>query len=425
MAESEILLNIDAGRQELQKSVTNLPPLAEHVKNQYANSQNATERKAAFHQAKQYTVQALASVAYQVNAVAANLSQLMEMQSQQLISLDAQLRLPRQQMAMHTEQIGRRGIATLTTQRRNNRMKKITRFRPDQEEVAHPMRGINYNMLDSVGTGCGASIGPGGGAMQQPMSNLNAAATPASISQAKPNRPTSTIDDIYGTIAASPATRIPRIGMAPPSIPVTPQAPYASPMAPSAPSIPTTPSAPSTPARPASLGGLPPVPPPSAGIPSSAPPPPPPSGGKPNFAAPPPPGPPSGPPARPPSGLPPGPPPGPPTNAPPGPPPGPPGPPPSGLPPGPPPGPPVGLPPGPPPVAADENTPASRILVIARGVALFDYEATQPDELTFAENEVIDIVAKNDDGWYEGVIGERHGLFPGNYLEEFGDTSES
>lgn len=51
-------------------------------------------------------------------------------------------------------------------------------------------------------------------------------------------------------------------------------------------------------------------------------------------------------------------------------------------------------------------------------MALYEYVAQQSDELSFAEEEVISIVAKNDDGWYEGVIEQQHGLFPGNYVSE-------
>lgn len=45
---------------------------------------------------------------------------------------------------------------------------------------------------------------------------------------------------------------------------------------------------------------------------------------------------------------------------------------------------------------------------------MYDYEATREDELTFAEGEAIEIVNRNDDGWFEGIIGgTRRGLFPG------------
>jgi hypothetical protein len=47
---------------------------------------------------------------------------------------------------------------------------------------------------------------------------------------------------------------------------------------------------------------------------------------------------------------------------------------------------------------------------VSQAKALYDYAATRGDELTFSENEIIDIIAKNSDGWFEGVIGSRHGL---------------
>ena len=56
--------------------------------------------------------------------------------------------------------------------------------------------------------------------------------------------------------------------------------------------------------------------------------------------------------------------------------------------------------------------------LLCKATAVYDYAATQADELSFSENEIIGIIAKNGDGWFEGVIGDRHGLFPGNYCEE-------
>ena len=50
-------------------------------------------------------------------------------------------------------------------------------------------------------------------------------------------------------------------------------------------------------------------------------------------------------------------------------------------------------------------------------VAIYDYSADKEDELTFSENSVIYVIKKNDDGWWEGVLGGQTGLFPGNYVE--------
>ena len=50
-------------------------------------------------------------------------------------------------------------------------------------------------------------------------------------------------------------------------------------------------------------------------------------------------------------------------------------------------------------------------------VAIYDYQADKDDELTFIENQIIYVIKKNDDGWFEGVMEGVRGLFPGNYVE--------
>jgi len=45
---------------------------------------------------------------------------------------------------------------------------------------------------------------------------------------------------------------------------------------------------------------------------------------------------------------------------------------------------------------------------------IYAYEANRPDELSLNENEIVFILRKNDDGWFEGVSGGLTGLFPGN-----------
>lgn len=50
---------------------------------------------------------------------------------------------------------------------------------------------------------------------------------------------------------------------------------------------------------------------------------------------------------------------------------------------------------------------------------MYDYSGEQADELTFVEDDLIDVIKENDDGWYEGyLLDGRHGLFPGNYVED-------
>lgn len=52
-------------------------------------------------------------------------------------------------------------------------------------------------------------------------------------------------------------------------------------------------------------------------------------------------------------------------------------------------------------------------------ITVYEYAADKIDELTFGENQIIFVIKKNDDGWWEGVMNGNTGLFPGNYVEPF------
>lgn len=61
-------------------------------------------------------------------------------------------------------------------------------------------------------------------------------------------------------------------------------------------------------------------------------------------------------------------------------------------------------------------------------IALYDYEATCSEELTFEEGQVIKILKRSvcdvDDGWWEGEIEGKIGLFPSIVVEECGNDGE-
>ncbi|VDM52063.1 unnamed protein product [Angiostrongylus costaricensis] len=50
-------------------------------------------------------------------------------------------------------------------------------------------------------------------------------------------------------------------------------------------------------------------------------------------------------------------------------------------------------------------------------IALYDYDADKPDELSLRENCIVYVLRKNEDGWFEGVLDGVTGLFPGNYVQ--------
>lgn len=54
---------------------------------------------------------------------------------------------------------------------------------------------------------------------------------------------------------------------------------------------------------------------------------------------------------------------------------------------------------------------------VEKVIALYDYNASRSDELSFKENSIIYVIKKNDDGWYEGIMDGITGLFPGMCLK--------
>lgn len=50
--------------------------------------------------------------------------------------------------------------------------------------------------------------------------------------------------------------------------------------------------------------------------------------------------------------------------------------------------------------------------------ALFDYEGARDDELSFKQGDVIELVAKEDGGWWKGRLNGKEGLFPTNFVKE-------
>ncbi|XP_064390451.1 unconventional myosin-Ie-like [Halichondria panicea] len=50
--------------------------------------------------------------------------------------------------------------------------------------------------------------------------------------------------------------------------------------------------------------------------------------------------------------------------------------------------------------------------------AVFDYDATDTDELSFKEGDIIDIIKEDASGWWKGRVRGKEGLFPNNYIEK-------
>jgi hypothetical protein len=89
--------DLETALDAIRLSAVNLPPLADHVKRQYQDAVTDTKsRQAAFQQSKEYAVQALASVAYQVQQLSGHFAELLDLEFAAIDTLDRQLRYPKQ-----------------------------------------------------------------------------------------------------------------------------------------------------------------------------------------------------------------------------------------------------------------------------------------------------------------------------------------
>lgn len=90
LAELAALLSTELpeGRASLNDSHQNLQRVAEYCEENYYQSEN---KRAALEDTKSYTTQSLASVAYQINTLAYNFLQLLELQGSQLADMESQM----------------------------------------------------------------------------------------------------------------------------------------------------------------------------------------------------------------------------------------------------------------------------------------------------------------------------------------------
>uniref|UniRef100_A0A8C8DAD7 Abl interactor 1-like n=1 Tax=Oncorhynchus tshawytscha TaxID=74940 RepID=A0A8C8DAD7_ONCTS len=402
MAELQMLLEeeIPAGKRALVESYQNLSRVAEYCENNYVQAQ---DKRKALEETKAYTTQSLASVAYQINALANNVLQLLDIQASQLRRMESSINHISQTVDIHKEKVARREIGILTTNKNTSRTHKIIAPGNMERPVRYIRKPIDYTLLDDVGHGVkvrqhgnnqpargGGGGGGGGGTLSRTNPPTQKPPSPPMAGRGTLGRNTP-----YKTLEPVKPPTVPNDYMTSPARLGSQHSP----------------------ARTASLNQRPRTHSGSSGG----------SGGRENSGgssisvplAVPTPSPPSLGPGEPsdtspldyPDPLPP--------------------PPPEDIvmfeEPSPSP------PPPPPPVDyqgdeeaavvhyndpyADEDPHWAPKSYVEKVVAIYDYSKDKEDELSFMEGSIIYIIKKNDDGWYEGVCNGVTGLFPGNYVE--------
>uniref|UniRef100_A0A8C7W296 Abl interactor 1 n=1 Tax=Oncorhynchus mykiss TaxID=8022 RepID=A0A8C7W296_ONCMY len=390
MAELQMLLEeeIPAGKRALVESYQNLSRVAEYCENNYVQAQ---DKRKALEETKAYTTQSLASVAYQINALANNVLQLLDIQASQLRRMESSINHISQTVDIHKEKVARREIGILTTNKNTSRTHKIIAPGNIERPVRYIRKPIDYTLLDDVGHGVKVRQqgnnqptrggGGGGGTLSRTNPPTQKPPSPPMAGRGTLGRNTS-----YKTLEPVKPPTVPNDYMTSPARLGSQHSP----------------------ARTASLNQRPRTHSGSSGG----------SGGRENSGgssisvplAVPTPSPPS---------L------GPVTDDP--------------VPPPPPPPEDVVMfdepspPPPPPPVDYQGDEEAAVVhyndpysdrdphwapkAYAEKVVAIYDYSKDKEDELSFMEGSIIYIIKKNDDGWYEGVCNGVTGLFPGNYVE--------
>ncbi|XP_034159101.2 abl interactor 1a isoform X8 [Pangasianodon hypophthalmus] len=438
MAELQMLLEeeIPAGKRALVESYQNLTRVADYCETNYVQAQ---DKRKALEETKAYTTQSLASVAYQINALANNVLQLLDIQASQLRRMESSINHISQTVDIHKEKVARREIGILTTNKNTTRTHKIIAPANVERPVRYIRKPIDYTVLDDVGHGVkwlkakqhGNNQSIRGGTLSRtnpptqkppspPMAGRGTLGRNTSYKTLEPVKPPTVPNDYMTSPARLGSQHSPGRTASLSQRPRTHSGSSGGsgsrensggssigiPIAVPTPSIPNSGPvhsmfAPPPPPPPPMFGGpmaivsvAPPPPPMPQLIPqipltgfvarvqeniadTPTPPPPPPPDDMPMFDEAPP-------------------------------------------------------PPPPPPVDYEDEEAAvvqysdpyadgdpqwAPKNYIEKVVAIYDYTKDKDDELTFMEGAIIYIIKKNDDGWFEGVSNGVTGLFPGNYVE--------
>ncbi|XP_069912214.1 abl interactor 1 isoform X15 [Oryctolagus cuniculus] len=403
MAELQMLLEeeIPSGKRALIESYQNLTRVADYCENNYIQ---ATDKRKALEETKAYTTQSLASVAYQINALANNVLQLLDIQASQLRRMESSINHISQTVDIHKEKVARREIGILTTNKNTSRTHKIIAPANMERPVRYIRKPIDYTVLDDVGHGVKWLKAKHGNNQPARTGTLSRTNPPTQKPPSPPMSGRGTLgrNTPYKTLEPVKPPTVPNDYMTSPARLGSQHSPGRTASLNQRPrthsgssggsgsrensgsssiGIPIAVPTPSPP----TVGPVPPAPPLPPHLPvypvivadSPTPPPPPPPDDVPMFDDSPP-------------------------------------------------------PPPPPPVDYEDEEAAvvqyndpyadgdpawAPKNYIEKVVAIYDYTKDKDDELSFMEGAIIYVIKKNDDGWYEGVCNRVTGLFPGNYVE--------
>ncbi|XP_061547606.1 abl interactor 2-like isoform X2 [Phycodurus eques] len=152
MAELQMLLDeeIPAGRKALLDTFPNLERVAEYCE---ANYVQAWDKHGALEETKSYTTQSVASVAYLINTLANNMLQMLDIHTCQLRSMENAVNHIAQTVAIHKEKVARREIGVLTANKNAGHAHKIVAPADPEKLLRYIRKPVNFGALDHVGHG--------------------------------------------------------------------------------------------------------------------------------------------------------------------------------------------------------------------------------------------------------------------------------
>ncbi|XP_051969516.1 abl interactor 1a isoform X8 [Xyrauchen texanus] len=382
MAELQMLLEeeIPAGKGALLESYQNLTRVADYCENNYVQAQ---DKRKALEETKAYTTQSLASVAYQINALANNVLQLLDIQASQLRRMESSINHISQTVDIHKEKVARREIGILTTNKNTSRTHKIIAPGNLERPVRYIRKPVDFTVLDDVGHGVkqhGNNPSIRGGTLSRTNPPTQKPPSPPLSGRGTLGR-----NNPYKTLEPVKPPTVPNDYMTSPARLGSQHSPGRTASLNQRPRTHSGSSGGSSSRENSGSSSIGiPIAVPTPSIPNSVPvaetptpPPPPPPDDMPMFDE---------------------------------------------------------APPPPPPPPADYEDEEAAVVhysdpyvdedpqwapksYIEKVVAIYDYSKDKNDELSFMEGAIIYIVKKNDDGWFEGVCNGVTGLFPGNYVE--------
>ncbi|KAJ1363344.1 hypothetical protein KIN20_023189 [Parelaphostrongylus tenuis] len=137
-------------RANLETSHVNLENVAIYCEASYLN---ASDRNAAFEETKQFALQSLASVAYQINTLARDLLDMLDLQTDKISNLTAQVENIDVVVNIHKEKLARREIGALTTNKSIQKQPKIIAPAIQEPVLRYKRTAIDFSVLDQVGHG--------------------------------------------------------------------------------------------------------------------------------------------------------------------------------------------------------------------------------------------------------------------------------